>query len=185
MKLPSIFFMRWRVRLGYPLAVVVLWLSCPTPRSIVAGGLVGVLGLLLRAFAAGYIHKHEVLTVAGPYAYTRNPLYLGSAILALGTGIATRSWLSAAILLIYFATFYPMVIRGEETELHARYGASFEEYAHEVPMFFPRLRPWRLSRESMGLFSFEQYKKNREWHAAFGFVLILVVLLVIWQLGLC
>jgi protein-S-isoprenylcysteine O-methyltransferase Ste14 len=185
MNFPSTFFIRWRVRLGYPLAVVVLWLSCPTPRSIFAGGLVGVLGLLIRAFAAGYLHKHEVLTVAGPYAYTRNPLYLGSAILALGTGIATRSWFSAAILLIYFATFYPMVVRREERELHTRHGPSFEEYAREVPMFFPRLRPGRLSKELTASFSFEQYKKNREWRAAVGFLLILGALLAIVYLGLC
>jgi len=185
MNLPSSFFMRWRVRLGYPLAVVVLWLSCPTPRSIFAGGSVGVFGLLLRAFAAGYLHKHEVLTVAGPYAYTRNPLYLGSTILALGTGIATKSWLSLAILLIYFSTFYPIVMRREERELRARHGAAFEEYAREVPMFFPRLKPGRLSKEPTGSFSLEQYEKNREWRAVVGFLLILAVLLAIWYFGLC
>src|SRR6184192_3113530 len=76
MSLPGSFFMRWRVRLGYPLAVVVLWFSRPVPRSILLGGLVGIIGLWLRAYAAGYLHKQEVLTVTGPYAYTRNPLYL-------------------------------------------------------------------------------------------------------------
>ena len=88
MRLPGTFFMRWRVRLGYPLAVVVLWFSRPSPRGILLGGLTGVLGLWLRAYAAGYLHKHEMLTVSGPYAYTRNPLYLGSAIMALGAAIA-------------------------------------------------------------------------------------------------
>ena len=83
MSLPGTFFMRWRVRLGYPLAVVVVWFSRPAPPSIFAGGLVGALGLCLRAYAAGYLHKQEVLTVSGPYAYTRNPLYLGSATMAL------------------------------------------------------------------------------------------------------
>ena len=92
------FSSRWRVRLGYPLAIVVLLFARPTPRSILYGALVGVVGLWLRAFAAGYLHKQEVLTVTGPYAYTRNPLYLGSAILALGAGIATHSWISVAIL---------------------------------------------------------------------------------------
>jgi len=82
---------RWRVRLGYPLAVAVLFFARPQPRSILYGGLVGLVGLALRAWAAGYLHKQEVLTVTGPYAYTRNPLYLGSAVLALGVAIATRS----------------------------------------------------------------------------------------------
>ena len=181
MSLPGSFFMRWRVRLGYPLAVVVLWFSSPTPRSVSVGGLVGVLGLFLRACAAGYLHKHEALTVAGPYAYSRNPLYLGSAILALGTGIATRSWFSAAILLIYFVIFYSIVMHREERELHTRYGASFEEYARAVPLFLPRLKPAKLSVESVGSFSFKQYKKNQEWQAAAGFLLLQAVLLAIWH----
>jgi protein-S-isoprenylcysteine O-methyltransferase Ste14 len=97
------FFVRWRVRLGYPLAAAVLYFSRPTPRCLLLGTLAGVIGLWVRAYAAGYLHKQEVLTVTGPYAYTRNPLYLGSAILALGAGIATRSWISASILIVYFA----------------------------------------------------------------------------------
>src|SRR5467141_2775038 len=111
------FFVRWRVRLGYPLAIAVLYFSLPIPRSILVGALAGALGLLVRAYAAGYLHKQEVLTVTGPYAYTRNPLYLGSAILALGAGIATCSWISALILIVYFALFYSIVMRREESEL--------------------------------------------------------------------
>lgn len=181
MSLTASFFMRWRVRLGYPLAIVVLWFSRPTLRSILWGGLVGVLGLLLRASAAGYLHKQEVLTVTGPYGYTRNPLYLGSSLLALGTAIATRWWLSAFLLLIYFAIFYSMVMRSEESELRLRHGSYFEEYARAVPLFFPRLRPAKLSREPAGSFSFAQYKKNHEWQAGLGFLLVLAVLLAIWH----
>jgi protein-S-isoprenylcysteine O-methyltransferase Ste14 len=178
------FFVRWRVRLGYPLAIAVLWFACPTPRSVLIGALVGLIGLWIRASAAGYLHKQEVLTVTGPYAYTRNPLYLGSAILALGVGIATRSWISLAILGGYFALFYSIVMRREETELRPRHGASFEEYVRAVPLFFPRLTPAKLSGDSAGAFSFAQYKKNHEWQAAVGFLLLLAVLLAIWFLHL-
>src|SRR6267143_1787583 len=75
------FFVRWRVRLGYPLAIAVLYFSRPTPPRILLGALTGVIGLWVRAYAAGYLQKQEVLTVTGPYAFTRTPLYLGSAIL--------------------------------------------------------------------------------------------------------
>jgi protein-S-isoprenylcysteine O-methyltransferase Ste14 len=170
------FFVRWRVRLGYPLALAVLWFSRPTVRSILLGALVGSIGLCLRAYAAGYLHKQEVLTVTGPYAYTRNPLYLGSAILALGAGIATRSWISISILVIYFAIFYSMVMRREERELHLRHGAAFEEYARTVPLFVPRLTAVRLSGNSAGSFSLAQYRKNHEWQASAGFLFLLVVL---------
>ena len=178
------FFVRWRVRLGYPLAIAVLYFSRPTPRSIVLGALVGVIGLWVRAYAAGYLHKQEVLTVTGPYAYTRNPLYLGSAILALGAGIATRSGISAFILIVYFAVFYSIVMRREENELRLRHRASFEEYARAVPLFIPQLTAAKLPGDSAGAFSFSQYKKNHEWQATVGFQFLLLVLLVIWRLRL-
>ena len=176
------FFVRWRVRLGYPLAIAVLGFSRPTPGSILLGALAGAVGLSVRAYAAGYLHKQEVLTVTGPYAYTRNPLYLGSAILALGAGIATRSWISVSILIFYFAIFYSIVIRRETTELHLRHRASFEEYARAVPLFIPRLTAARLPADSAGSFSLTQYKKNHEWQAPVGFLFLLLVLLAIWRL---
>lgn len=178
------FFTRWRVRLGYPLALAVLWFSRPTPPGVLYGALVGGIGLWVRAYAAGYLHKQEVLTMRGPYAHTRNPLYLGSAILALGAGIATQSWISLIILVLYFALFYFAVMRREESELLARHGAVFEEYARVVPLFLPRLTPAMLSGEMTSSFSFAQYKKNHEWQAAAGFGLLLAVLLVIWRLRL-
>lgn len=184
MSAPGSFFVRWRVRLGYPLAIAVLYFSRPTPRSILLGALVGIVGLWVRAYAAGYLHKQEILTVTGPYAYTRNPLYLGSAILALGTGIATRSWVSGILLVSYFAVFYSIVMKREANELHLRHGASFEEYARAVPLFIPRLTATKLTGDSSGTFSFTQYRKNHEWQAAAGFLFLLLVLLLIWRLRL-
>ena len=122
MSAPGAFFMRWRVRLGYPLAAIVLWFAWPTPLSVLYGALVGLLGLAIRAYAAGYLHKQQILTVSGPYAYTRNPLYFGSSVLALSATIAARSWISFAILFAYFALFYSVVMRREENELRAHHG---------------------------------------------------------------
>src|SRR4029077_5577058 len=153
------FFVRWRVRLGYPLAIAVLFFSRPNPRSILYGALVGLVGLALRAWAAGYLHKQEMLTVTGPYAYTRNPLYLGSALLALGVAIATRSWISSLLLGVYFAVFYSMVMRKEDNELWPRHAANFDRYAAAVPLFFPRLSPAKLSNNASGAFSAVQCKK--------------------------
>jgi protein-S-isoprenylcysteine O-methyltransferase Ste14 len=174
------FFVRWRVRSGYLVAVAVLWFARPVPSSILYGSAIGLIGLLIRTYAAGYLHKQEVLSVTGPYAHTRNPLYLGSSLLALGAGVATRSWISAALLLVYFAVFYSMVMRREELELRQRHGAAFDAYAKAVPLFFPRLAGAGMA--GAGAFSLAQYKKNREWKAALGFLLLLAMLLVIWRL---
>lgn len=178
------FFARWRVRLGYPLALLVLFFARPTPKSMLIGTAIGVVGLYVRARAAGFLHKQKVLTVTGPYAHTRNPLYLGSAILALGIAIATHSWISALILCGYFALFYSVVMRREEQELLLQHGAAFQEYARAVPLFLPRFTPARLSAPGDAAFSLARYKKNREYRAAIGFLLVLAVLLVIWRLRL-
>ncbi len=166
---------RWRVRAGYPVALTYHWLARPTPRTLAVGGVIGLAGLLLRALAAGYLRKHESLATAGPYAWTRNPLYLGSAALGLGLLVAGNDWLAAAIVTAYFLAFYPAVTRREEQDLRERYGAAYEDYAREVPLFWPR-RPSREIRAAG--FSFELYRRNREYRAAVGFAAGLALLLL-------
>ena len=83
--------MRWRVRVGYPVAVLYWVLARPTLRSIVFGIALGAFGLAIRALAAGHLWKDQELAVTGPYASTRNPLYLGSALLAAAFAIAGNS----------------------------------------------------------------------------------------------
>lgn len=158
-------WMRWRVRVGYPVALVYALLATPAPWSIAAGGAIAALGLLIRARAAGHLRKHEALSTTGPYAYTRNPLYFGSALLAAGFLLAGRSWIAALVVGAYFALFYTAVMRREEPELRAHYGTAFDDYAARVPLFWPRL-----TRAGAGPsdFSWEVYRRNREYQAALG-----------------
>jgi protein-S-isoprenylcysteine O-methyltransferase Ste14 len=176
------FIARWRVRLGYLLAIVSLILAHPTPRSILIGAFVGILGLAVRAYAAGHLHKQQVLTVTGPYAHTRNPLYFGSAILAAGAAMAMNSWWVGGLLLVYFVLVYSMVMRREEMELRLQHGAAFDEYARAVPLFFPRIgRGGNAPPVGTG-FSWKQYVKNHEYQACLGFLLLLMGLLILWRL---
>lgn len=178
-------FALWRVRLGYLVAIVVLFFSKPNPKSVAIGAAIGIFGLCLRAYAAGFLKKQEVLTTTGPYAFTRNPLYFGSSILAGGAAWAMHSWVSAATLGIYFAVVYYVVMRREEGELRGHFGDSFEQYAKSVPLFFPRLIPAKAGGGGgTGSFSFAQYKKNHEHQAAFGFLFLLALLVGIWALRL-
>jgi protein-S-isoprenylcysteine O-methyltransferase Ste14 len=177
------FFARWRVRLGYVVAVITLVLARPTPSSIAIGALVGMIGLGVRAYAAGYLHKQEVLTTTGPYACTRNPLYFGSSLLALGAAIAMHSVWAAALLLVYFALVYTFVMRREEMELGQKHGDTFNAYAAAVPLFFPKLFGASTSPNGSG-FSWAQYKKNHEYQASLGFALLLAGLVLIWRLRL-
>lgn len=178
------FFARWRVRLGYLLAILVLYLARPTPRSILFGAVVGLIGLSIRAYAAGYLHKQEVLTMTGPYARTRNPLYFGSSFLALAAAVAMNSIWATALLLVYFALVYGLVMRREEMELQQKHGSAFAAYAAAVPLFFPRLFIGKPSAAAGPRFSWAQYKKNHEYQAALGFALLLLALIAIWRLRL-
>ena len=93
---------RIRVPVGFVFAVCYFWLARPTPRPILIGAIIVLCGLFIRALASGYVQKNEELTTGGPYAYTRNPLYFGSLILAVGFGWAAQNWwIAAAILLIF------------------------------------------------------------------------------------
>ena len=164
--------MRWRVRFGYPVAAIFLALAKPNPRSILVGGIVAAFGLLVRAAAAGHLRKDERLAITGPYSVSRNPLYLGSAILAAGFVIAGDSLWAGGIVGLYFAVFYYAVIRNEEADLRKRFGAPFDEYAARVPLFFPSLRvradEVSKAKSPENSFSWPQYKRNREYQALLG-----------------
>ena len=179
------FWMRWRVRLGYPVAVIFLVLARPFPRSIVIGGIVAAFGLLVRGSAAGHLRKDEQLATTGPYAVTRNPLYLGSSLLAAGFIIAGYSLWAGLIVGLYFAVFYYAVIRNEEQDLRKNFGVQFEDYATRVPLFFPRPRARSdevsKAKSPENSFSWPQYKRNREYQALLGAIAgIAVVWLRMW-----
>jgi len=116
--------------------------------------------------ASGHVRKNEALATSGPYAYTRNPLYLGSLLIGIGFAVAARSWWVGVVLIVMFFAIYLPVIRGEEEFLRQRF-AEFEEYARRVPRMFPRIVAAR-SDDAPGGFSFELYMKHREYNALLG-----------------
>ncbi len=179
--------MRWRVRVGYPVAVLYWVLARPTLRTIVFGIGLALIGLVIRALAAGHLKKDRELAVTGPYAATRNPLYLGSAFLAVAFAIAGNSYVAGALVVIYFAVFYSFVMRNEASDLKERFGSTYELYAERVPLFLPKF--WGATYGAQPpvpgaqpqAFSLDQYKKNREYRALLGTIVgFAVVLLRMW-----
>ena len=163
---------RIRVPLGFVFTVLYLWLARPTLQSLWLGTLVVIPGLLTRALASGQIQKNEQLATSGPYAHTRNPLYLGSLILALGFALAARSWWIAAVMILMFFFIYLPVIRGEEHYLREHF-PQFDDYARHVPRLLPRLTAYQNAR---GAFSWELYRKHREYNALLGASAVLAAL---------
>lgn len=167
---------RIRVPLGFAFAGLFLWLARPTWRSIALGAVLIVPGLLIRAMASGHVRKNEALATSGPYAYTRNPLYLGSLLIGVGFAVAARSWwIGIALIVMFFAIYLP-VIRGEEAFLREKF-PEFEEYARRVPRMWPRITPATLgSTPDRGGFSFDLYCKHREYQALVGTLAMLATL---------
>lgn len=176
------FWMRWRVRTGYAVAIAYWLLARPAPRSIWIGAIIAALGLAIRAAASGHLRKDRELATSGPYARTRNPLYLGSFFLAAGFAIASSSWWSGSLVAAYFALFYYAVMRNEEQHLRERFGSVFADYAARVPLFFPRMTSADAPPRAPGAgFSWVQYRRNREYQALIGAILGLgVVALRMW-----
>ncbi|MGP8252603.1 MAG: methyltransferase family protein [Terracidiphilus sp.] len=183
---------RIRVPLGFIAAAIYLfelWRRAPQSSAVAWSFALVLPGLWLRAYASGYVKKNRELTVTGPYAHTRNPLYLGSMLIAAGFAVALMSWPMALVLACGFALIYIPVIASEEQFLHSTF-AGFDDYCRQVPRLIPRLTPARVARpqeDTSGAgqpdagsktgFSLQLYLRHREYNAAIGAALLYLSLL--------
>ena len=166
---------RIRVPLGFVFAVLYFWLAKPTWLFIGIGSAIAAVGIAIRASAAGHVKKNRELTTTGPYAYTRNPLYLGSMILAIGFGVASRNWWVAVVIVVLFLAIYLPVIRSEEAYLRSEF-PGFDEYCTKVPRLIPRVSGAGVT--DKGAFSRELYLRHREYNAVIGALLMIAALAV-------
>lgn len=164
---------RIRVPLGFALAAVYLWRARPSWTSLAAGCVFIAAGLALRAWASGHLRKNTEVTTTGPYAYVRNPLYMGSVILAAGFALAARDeWLWAAMCAFFVAFYFPVIL-AEEAWLRANF-TEYGDYARRVPRLWPRFG----AGAAPGRFSRELYLQHREYNALLGAVAMLAALVV-------
>lgn len=161
-----------RVPAGFVLILAFLYFASPDVQSLAIGVPVAFAGLLLRAWAAGHLEKNRQLAVSGPYAHVRNPLYVGTLIVAAGFVIAARRWELGVIFALVFIGVYLPVIGLEEQHLRSLF-PSYADYASRVPALLPRLRHTVNPRR----FSFRLYMVNQEYQAGLGFLAGLAVLL--------
>lgn len=168
---------RMRVPVGFAYALLFLYFSAPRPPLFYPGLIIAASGLAVRFWASGYLNKGRELAMAGPYAWTRNPLYFGSFLMGLGFTIAgSKPWLMALFPLLFFLIYWPVMQR-EERELTGAFGTSYQTYRSEVGLFLP----WRSSGIAAtgssnptvdGNFQWSKVIFNREYKAVIGFIFI-------------
>jgi protein-S-isoprenylcysteine O-methyltransferase Ste14 len=169
---------RWRVPLGFVCAAAFLFFARPTPKALLIGASISLLGLALRAWAAGHIRKNTQLATSGPYAFTRNPLYLGSFLLGLGFTVASGRLLLGLLFAVLFLGIYLPVMRVEASTLAGLFGKEYEVYRRSVPLFFPRITPFRRGESTGNRFDGNLYLRYREYRAALGLVVAWGLLLI-------
>ncbi len=162
---------RWRVPLGFVCAAIFFLLSRPRPLTLAVGGAIALPGLALRAWATGHLRKNDALAMTGPYAYTRNPLYLGSFLMGVGFTVASGRLVLAILFAALFLGIYVPVMRVESATLAKLFGESYQRYLKAVPLFLPRLSPYREENQEIARFDISLYKRYREYQAAMGLVI--------------
>ena len=164
---------RYRVAAGYALGVLALLLARPSGLSIVLSLPLVLGGEALRLWASGHIEKTRRLATGGPYAHTRNPLYVGSVLLAIGFAASSASsWVVLAVAAYLFA-FYPSVMREESEFLRRTFPDEYARWARDVPLFLPRIDPAGPRETS---FSWARVAANREWRTVAAIPVVLALL---------
>jgi len=165
-----------RLRAVWLIVIPFFWLATPSATTMTVGVALALLGLVIRGWSAGTIHKDRELTVSGPYAHTRNPLYLGSFFIGLGVSIAGGHWVWPLVFLLFYATVYTRTMAGETRHLRELFPERYDEYAASVPAFLPRVTPYRPAGATTAGFRWAQYRRNKEWEAALGALAAFAVL---------
>jgi protein-S-isoprenylcysteine O-methyltransferase Ste14 len=166
---------RLRVPLGFLAGAVVLWLAAPTRGSLAVGAAVASAGEALRVWAAGHLNKSREVTASGPYRWLAHPLYVGSSVMGLGVAIAAASVPVALLIAVYLAVTLTAAIRHEEAFLRARFGAAYHAYRSGGAR---RTDGPDADDRAPRAFSLAQAIANREYRAAAGLVVAVLLLLL-------
>ncbi|MFC1538748.1 methyltransferase family protein [Candidatus Latescibacterota bacterium] len=164
-----------RIPIGFLAGFLFIWRADPTVLSYMAGTLIILFGELIRFVSSGTLKKFEGVTRNGMYAYTRNPLYIGSFFLGTGACVMSRDPLFSIVFFLFYIILYRRVILREEKYLVGRYGEDYVRYLEEVPRLIPRKinLSYVFKNTSPALAI-----KNKEGKTLLGIAAILLIMLV-------
>ena len=181
---------RYRSYTPIPFLLAMVLFARPTEITMAIGGVLALLGETMRFWGVAYAGSLTRVTgsvgapevvVAGPYAYTRNPLYIGNIMMYCGVGIMSNAlspWL-ALVAFVYFAVQYSMIVSLEEEFLEKEFGEVYLQFKKDVPRFFPRFVPNRHpAQEHQKADWSEAVRSERRTFQAI--LLIMALLIAIW-----
>ncbi len=171
----SAFLRRHRRNIGIPLALAALLLARYDPQFLLHSVILVIFGELIRIWAAGHLRKEQILTTGGPYRFIRNPLYLGSFLIAAGFGFVSGSVWVWVLIFGYFLPVYVPVVKYEERILREKF-PEYDSYAACVPAFYPSLTQYQSSSTK---FSFRQVIRNKEYNAVTGILAVYTFLILV------
>lgn len=164
-----------RITLSFVLGALFLYLATPRVKTVLIGTPFILLGEFIRTWASGYIKKNKELAHEGPYAHTRNPLYLGNFFIGIGFTLMANNILLWILFLITFYLIYSLTIQREEKRLLENFGEAFLVYKKRVPAFFPlHINPanpgvhfdWRMV---------VSHKEHQTWLGIIGCLIIFIL----------
>jgi len=170
-------FASHRIVATAPVAVLLIVLANPTPVLLTIGGALVLLGEAGRMWSSGHIDKNRELATAGPYAHTRNPLYVANLMLLIGFCVMSGNLWVAILALLAFTMIYRPVIREEALYMDKLFGESYRQWSVEVPLFLPRLTA---APNAIGTFSWPLIIKHREHKNAAAFLLGIAIFCAIY-----
>lgn len=161
-----------RLPLGFVFGISYLIWARPTAITLVVGGAIALVGVLIRAWASGHIVKNRQLAVTGPYAHTRNPLYFGSFLIGAGFAIAVH-WALLLVVIAFWLLVYAPTMERERRNIRERFPEDYDVYSANVPAFVPRVIPWAPDGAEGGGFSPSLYMAHGEWKAGITYLLVM------------
>jgi protein-S-isoprenylcysteine O-methyltransferase Ste14 len=161
-----------RLPLGFVLGIAYIVFARPNQITLLVGGVIALIGVLVRAWASGHISKNRRLAVSGPYAHTRNPLYFGSFLIGAGFAIAAH-WALLLVVIAFWLLVYAPTMEREKANIQQRFPEAYDKYSANVPTFVPRVTPWRSEESDEGGFDPGLYMKHGEWKAGITYLLVM------------
>jgi len=168
-------FQRWfkpRFAVIYPFGFFVLIFGSCDERSLRMGMGYVIAGLLIRLWSNGYAIKNDKLTTSGPYAFVRNPLYLGTFLVAMGMAVVLKTGWAGIIFILAMALMYYRTIQEEQGILTSKFGEAYLRYKAKVPAMVPTLVPY--AEGEKWPFSLQRLIDSKE-HKTLFWVIVLII----------